>query len=66
MAIFIGVLIGLFVASGLAYLIAVHALCKSNDFGSEEIDLQTFAGYDPISVENVGQESNAFRDYFKY
>ena len=64
MAIFIGVIAGLFMASGLAYLIAIHALCKSNDFGDEEIDLQQFAGYDPIVCENVGQESARTYNYY--
>ena len=61
MAIAIGILAGLVIAGGVAYLIAVSSLCKSNDFGDETVDLQQFTGYDPISCENVGQESSSFR-----
>ena len=56
MGIFLGVIAGLFLSAGRAYLIAVNVLCKSNDFGADEVDLQQYAGYDPISCENVGQE----------
>ena len=64
MGIFIGVVSGLFLASGIAYLIAIHTLCKSNDFGSEEVDLQQFAGYDPVVCENMGQAKNPY-DYYR-
>lgn len=57
----LGILFGLAVAGGLAYFIASSVLVKSNDFGDEPIDLQQFAGYDPISIENAGSVSSPYR-----
>ena len=54
----LGVLFGLFLAGALAYLIAANALIKSNDFGDDKIDLQQFAGYDPIYIDNAVQVSS--------
>lgn len=56
----LGVLFGLFLAGALAYLVAAIALTKSNDFGDENIDLQHFAGYDPICIDNAVQVHSKF------
>jgi len=57
----LGILFGLAVAAGLAYFIASSVLVKSNDFGDEPIDLQQYAGYDPIFIENAGQVNSSYR-----
>jgi len=57
---FLGIVFGLAIAAGLAYFIATSVLVKSNDFGDEPIDLQQYAGYDPISIENQGATSTPY------
>ncbi|MBR3039094.1 MAG: hypothetical protein IKI20_00345 [Lachnospiraceae bacterium] len=60
----LGVMFGLLLSVSLAYYIAATALLKSNDFGDDVVDLQTFAGYDPIAIQNVGQVSGS-KNFFR-
>lgn len=59
----LGVLFGLSLAGALAYFIAANTLLKSNDFGDDNIDLQHYAGYDPIAIDKPVQVSGFRGDY---
>ena len=51
----IGIILGLIVAGGIASIVTITILTKSNEFGNKEADIEQYTGYNPINVENVGQ-----------
>lgn len=52
----LGVLFGLALAGGIAFLVCTIVLKKSNDFGNTEAGIEQYTGYDPIRIQNMGQE----------
>ena len=55
MMIAIGVLIGLVLGTGIAFVISSVILKKSNDFGDSTASLEQYTGYDPVEITNQGQ-----------
>ena len=52
----LGVLFGLALAGGIAFLVCTIVLKKSNDFGNTEAGIEQNNGYAPLKIQNKGQE----------
>lgn len=50
-----GILIGLVLGAGIAFVISSVLLKKSNDFGDSTASLEQYTGYDPVEITNQGQ-----------
>ena len=59
MGIAIVIIFGLAFVGGVAALISVFALAKSNDYGNQEADLERYTGYNPIEIYNAGQVTSS-------
>ena len=59
----VGILLGLALAVGLAFLITASSLSKSNDFGDTDIPIDQYTGYTPPQITSVGQVSSKGVDW---
>ena len=59
----VGILLGLALAVGLAFLITASSLSKSKDFGDTDIPIDQYTGYTPPQITSVGQVSSKGGDW---
>lgn len=59
----VGILLGLALAVGLAFLITASSLSKSNDFGDTDIPIDQYTGYTPPQITSAGQVSSKGADW---
>ena len=60
----IGIIFGLALSAGVAFMIGAIILRKSNDFGDSTAEITTYTGYDPVNVDVAGQVKDSDNDLF--